>query len=279
MGELDIIVKEEDIIAPAGYHTSYVGQWLMLLKDDETESMRLTDRTFGDADYDKPGEEPSDIDYWMGEAISRSIDAVIAERGKATVLDVGCGPLNRAAYDISQIYGDKVQIVAVDLCDCEKKLTADNIDRRVGSVLDLPVESGSIDVAYAYQVMVHLPAEQRKPMFEEILRVMNGDSHALIDMFSSHKEWNNWITEYETIGFFMFPLFLHHNGSEICIRNLREAKTAAPGVMDLGMHFNPHVHVRKFGDEENYYKAMNDPYFGIGAPVERKGPQTNMVRI
>ena len=262
-------------ILPEGYNVTWVScLWAWFLaREDKTADFRITDRTFGDIAETSKGETPSDINYWTGGLISKTIEQVIAEKGKAVVLDVACGPLNRAAYQIAQTYGDKVEVKAIDICGSTMLYDAPNIERIIGDALSLPYENGSIDVVYSIQFLNHLPAEDQERGFFEVLRVMGPNSHAVLDMLDPFGDPNPVLKQFYpgVEGLDMFegsPMFeeaqrltelmglvslrtsapWEYQVSEtetLRFRPVEEFRDSPPGTIMLNSLPTPYLHVQK----------------------------------
>lgn len=120
-------IDPDKLVVPEGYHLSNnsVFGWFVV-RDDGSADYRLTDRSFGDVHTVIAGQETNDIDYWSGYTISAAIEEAIARKGKAVIVDVACGPLNKAAFQIAKTYGEKVLVKAVDLIGSNQRFEAEN---------------------------------------------------------------------------------------------------------------------------------------------------------
>ncbi len=249
------------LIVPDGYEVEWTGMFNWFLTS-ETHSFRLTDRPFEEMEIE--GQRVSGIDYWTGQCISRVIEKVIAEKGKARVLDISCGPLNRAAHEIATKYGDKVEVHALDICDSRDRLKASNLERKVGSALELPYEDGSIDVVYSFQFLQSscvLPNETIERAIEEVTRVMAERSHAVIDVLDIFRHQNPWLEKYlpghthiRDDPFFGPNIPYHqawlinHEDTYLGFRPVTEFNNCEPGFMALNQGVTPYLHITK-GDQ------------------------------
>lgn len=102
---------------------------------------------------------------WAWDTRCRNVDVrgVLALFPNAKILDAGCGEHGLAAFMPS------ADISGVDI------LPTEDVDPRVnythGSILALPFEDDSIDVAVSVDVLEHLPARVRGEAIMELLRV------------------------------------------------------------------------------------------------------------
>ncbi len=140
-----------DLVIPNDYFIE-ASDGMIILSNART-SFRLTDRTFGDTDLSKPAFVVSDIDYFTNYALSRTIERIIQQDGHAKILDVACGPMHRAAYQIAQRYGESVEVHALDICSLKHAPQAANLKVAIQSALDLPYEDRFFDVVYSFQFL------------------------------------------------------------------------------------------------------------------------------
>jgi ubiquinone/menaquinone biosynthesis C-methylase UbiE len=104
---------------------------------------------------------------WMWDSRSRCMDTRRVLRpfltNTTTILDAGCGEYGLAAFMPS------AKITGVDI------LPDEDIDSSVnyvhGSIIDLPFEEGSVDVAAAVDVLEHLPNDLRPAAVQQLVRV------------------------------------------------------------------------------------------------------------
>ena len=136
-----------------GYKLQWLGNWgWQMLSDDEEIGFRLSDRTFGDYDQTPNGQVITDIDHHTSNVISKTIEHVICEKGRARILDIGCGPLNQAACQIARRYGDKVDVKAIDIVDSSMKHSVPNLERKTGDALSLPLKVAQLILHIQYSL-------------------------------------------------------------------------------------------------------------------------------
>ncbi len=191
---------KDALVVPQGYRLMWTSLWgyFLVRDDDDSVYFRLTDRTFGDVHSKTRTSafDVSDIDYLTGNTISSSIDEVIARKGHAVVLDVACGHLNKAAYQITETYGDAVTVKAVDIVGSEAGYRRNNLERVVADARALPFKDCSVDVVYSFQFLLYLPIEERKKVLDQILMVMDHNGHAVIDTLDTMMPTNHWLKAY-----------------------------------------------------------------------------------
>lgn len=234
-----------DFAVPEGHHLQFSNLWgWLLVRDDNTASFRLSDRTFGDVSETPHGEETSDINYWTGGMISKAIEYVIRKKGTAIVLDCGCGPLNTAAFQIAGEHEESVVVHALDICHTPKHYKAQNLERHTQSATSLPFPDGSIDVVYSYELLRYLPIDERKTTLDEIVRVVAHGGHAVIDIFGMSPQGNRWFFEHLPTLHYFGPKFLGttpYKNDEVISWSLVNTPNTSPGYVDLNPQTCYHV--------------------------------------
>lgn len=96
------------------------------------------------------------------------------------VLDLGCGPGSLWTNWKTRFYKPQT-LIGVDISEkainiCKQMFPTD--DFRVGSVLNIPVESGSIDLLIVSSVLHHVPDQFLPQVFKEMSRVL--DEHGTL---------------------------------------------------------------------------------------------------
>ena len=87
----------------------------------------------------------------------------ITRFGRATILDAGCGECGLTAFVPS------ADITGVDILPAEE--VDPHLKYKQGSILDLPFDDRSFDVAVSVDVLEHLPHEVRQTAVTELVRV------------------------------------------------------------------------------------------------------------
>ena len=223
-----------------------LGLWLV--RKDHSAHFRLTDRTFGDVDTTKPGVDTNDINYWVGDSISGTIDALLGQREVVRVLDVASGPRNKAAYDVAKRYGSRVVVTALDLCNYDDHCTAPNLTRVTADACAMPFEAGSFDFVYSFQFITYLPGDQRGGVIDEAMRVMGSQGQAVLEMIdNSFLENNVWMGTYFERPAFL-PIAFKHLDEEVVVafEPVRGFRSVPPGMFALNApRGSPYVRLKK----------------------------------
>lgn len=163
---------------------------------------RLTDRSFGTVENKRYGDAwgVDDLNYWAGGSISNSIESVLRKKGHANILDIASGPLNKAAYNIAETYGDKVTVHAVDILGSKNHMKRENLRRIIDDARHLPYEDNSMDFVYSFQLVSHIPDADKKRCLSEALRVMSDKGEAVLDLLGSIGYDDRWLSEFTLNG-------------------------------------------------------------------------------
>jgi SAM-dependent methyltransferase len=102
-----------------------------------------------------------------------------ATRGRGLVVDLGCGPGHVSKY----LHEQGVSVIGVDLSTEMIRVAgtlSPGIDFRVGDMLRLDFEDGSLAGVVAFYSIVHFEAAELGAVFREMRRVLRQDGLALI---------------------------------------------------------------------------------------------------
>jgi ubiquinone/menaquinone biosynthesis C-methylase UbiE len=94
--------------------------------------------------------------------------------GKETLLDVGCGA-GHYLKSLRNIVAEDIKYTGVDptayYIELAQKAYNGSADFKVGSIFDIPFEDNSFDIVMCNNVVMHLPPENIKKAFDELMRV------------------------------------------------------------------------------------------------------------
>lgn len=163
---------------PKGYRISHTGFWgeaLFLDRYDgqPKEWFRLTDRTF-----------PA-INHYFGYLPSQFIEYLVGKLDrKLLIADIGGGKKSLCAQGIAEKYGDKAEVVNVDLIHVAEPHPG-NVTPLKADACNIPLRTGGIDLALSFQFFPHLEndGQYTKGMgvIGEIARILRPGGVALID--------------------------------------------------------------------------------------------------
>lgn len=102
---------------------------------------------------------------------------------QARLLDVGCGYGWLESYVLANCPG--TQMVGVELTDDDLRIFRERLDDArvasvVGSAMELPVDSQSVDLYVSTEVIEHIPKGQELRMMREVARVLKPGGRGLI---------------------------------------------------------------------------------------------------
>src|SRR5690606_25853177 len=120
----------------------------MLLRGEE--SFYLSHRRFDEIDTYFSGMVSQHIEELLGKIHDRPV----------RILDLGGGVGSAAVRDVQQKYGDRVTVINVDIA--HEKQEENNVQRVQAEVEHLPFATGSIDMAYSYQLFPFLKRLQKE---------------------------------------------------------------------------------------------------------------------
>ncbi|SFS77995.1 class I SAM-dependent methyltransferase [Marininema halotolerans] len=115
----------------------------------------------------------------------------------AQMLDVGCGAGNEAIFLATQSY----HVIGVDFSEEALKIAKErahavgvHVDLRQGDVLDLPIETGSIDFINDRGCFHVISEEQREQFVQEMTRVLRPGGKVLLRGCREHRPDGDWFT-------------------------------------------------------------------------------------
>jgi len=144
------------------------------------------------------------------------------------VLDTGCGTglLSFAALDL---VGTAGRVIGVDVSDgglaemaeaAEHLMIGERLELRLGSVLDLPLSDGSVDVVVDRSVLMYV--DDKLAAAREYRRVLrSGGRVSIVEPINARARWN-W-------GFDLEPIRPHHERVEAVRAHERTALAAMVG--------------------------------------------------
>ena len=125
------------------------------------------------------------------------IDQEIKDMLPNTIVDLGCGK-GRYLYNIKQQY-PSIELFGMDISDEMLKCLPKDIVPILGSLLNIPIENESMDLAFCVEALEH--AVNIRKAIEEIYRILkHGGRVIIIDknvkLINSHSisEWEQWFS-------------------------------------------------------------------------------------
>lgn len=106
------------------------------------------------------------------------------------VLDAGAGT-GILVRDLKKVYGDE-RILGVEYSDDAREIAKEayGLQLQAGSILELPVEDKTVDVAIALDVLEHV--ERDDIALSELLRVTKSDGHLVLNVPAMPSLWSDW---------------------------------------------------------------------------------------
>ncbi len=163
--------KDSLLRVPSGYHLEDIEELgFCLHRDDHTESFRLCSRHF------------YKIDHYLGYLPSQLIQFFLENADdKVNVLDLVAGVEVLSAEQISQKYGPKVRVIAIDLV-VDSALGPTSSDRLQADAAHIPAFGNKFDLVYSFQLMSYIHDEAKHiDIVKEIVRVLKPGGVAVLE--------------------------------------------------------------------------------------------------
>lgn len=113
----------------------------------------------------------------VGKPRDRELLDELAARGTGAVVDIGCGPGQIGAY----VRARGRTVVGVDLSPVMAGMASRRLDgAAAGTILALPLATGSMAAAVAFYSLIHLPRRSLVPAFVELGRVLHPGGQLLV---------------------------------------------------------------------------------------------------
>mgnify|MGYP001812878954 FL=1 len=186
------------------------------------------------------------------------VEAEIYERLLALddkhILELGCGSAQITRNIATTGSGRRITALEVDEIAHNKNMQISdlpNVRFELSGAQQIPLDDGSVDVAFMFKSLHHVPLELMQPSMQEIMRVLKPGGHA-------------YISEPVFAGDFNEVLRLFHDEQKV-----REAAFATvKSVVDDGLFelveeifFNSPMHFENFAEfEENTIKATHSEH-------------------
>ncbi|SCF13417.1 class I SAM-dependent methyltransferase [Micromonospora mirobrigensis] len=146
-----------------------------------------------------------------GKPLDRALLAALVEEAgpEPVVVDLGCGPGHVAAW----LAGQGVRAVGVDLSPAmvaTGRAAYPGVEFREGDLLGLPAADGEFDAAVALYSVIHLAADELRPAFAEMRRVLRPDGTLLVAFHvgTETRHLDDWWGHPVDVDFHFFPVEL-----------------------------------------------------------------------
>ncbi|MBI5000080.1 MAG: class I SAM-dependent methyltransferase [Euryarchaeota archaeon] len=163
--------------------------------------------------YDKIGKRYQDLG--KNRAISELDELTKLLPSHAKILDAGCGT---GIPDTKYLHDSGYNVVGVDFSDEMLRVAKENLPHVTfikQNITELDFPDNSFDGLISFSVIIHIPREKHKPLFQQFHRLLKPDGILLVSM-----AWSEW----EEIGEFCGEkMFWSHYKPETSLQTIKDS--------------------------------------------------------
>jgi len=161
---------------------------------------------------------------------------------KARILDAGCGT---GIPDTKYLHDSGFDVIGVDFSDGMLKIARENLPNVTfikQNITELDFPDNSFDGLISFSVIIHIPREKHKPMFQQFHKLLKPDGIILVSM-----AWSEW----EEIGEFCGEkMFWSHFKPETSLQIIKDSGFS---IIKDWFVTTPDYYNRDSESEKHYY--------------------------